>query len=1003
MPLTLVLGPANSAKAGEVLGAYALAARRDALLVVPTAADVAHYERELAAPGVTLGRTLTFPRLIEEIALRARHRRARLTPLQSEQVMRRAIASLRLGPLAASAAGGGFARAAGRLIAELEQQRVTPARFSSALRQWAGAAAERDAYARELAAIYRRYQEELAGLDRADAEAFAWGALDALRERPARWGATRVFFYGFDDLTPVELDTIETLGRQAEAAVTVSFTYEPDRPALAARASVVEELRASAQSVSQLPALEDYYAPAARAALHHLERRLFEADPPVIDPGDAVVLMEAGGERAEAELVAAGVLAALRDGVPAEEIVVVCRSLSRSGELFERELAHHGIAGTSARRVPLEHTALGRALLALARCALLPAPQRTVADLIAYLRHPGLVEAADVLDRLEAELRRNGTQRVSGAVTREPALRPALDTLEELRREREPAAVLPDHVRRLLASPYRGTARLLSAAEQLDARAATAVLNALAELEQLDEARPLPATELIELLEGLLVPAHGPAPADVVLIAEPLSIRARRFRQVFVTGLCEGEFPAAQTVSRDPFLGDERRRELALASGLALPPAGDPLDRERYLLYACVSRATERVTFSYRSSDEDGNVVIASPFLEDIAELFGAGWRERRRRRLLADVVWSVDEAPSEWERVVASAFADATTRSHSIADGPPATRTLSEQALSHARHRQIVSAGALETFASCPVRWLAERQLDVKDLEPKAEPLIRGSFIHTVLERVFARLDGALTPQTLPDAEVLLREEIGGNAAEARGLAVGQPPEVRAAVVRGIEAQLRRYLRHEAADGCDWVPLHTELRFGLDGDAEAAMPEEATAEGAMAEGAMPEGAMPAVALDDGHNRVLLSGIVDRIDADPRDPGRVIVRDYKSGARRDTWPVARWLSDRQIQVALYMIAVQRLLEVRVVAGFYQPLAGGDLRGRGVYESGAGVGGHALSRDELSDGELEELLDAVEKDAVGLAVILQRGQLTPCPETCSADGSCTHPGICWAER
>ena len=62
MPLTLVLGPANAAKAGEVLGSYALAAQRDALLVVPTAADVAHYERELASPGVTLGRTLTFPR-----------------------------------------------------------------------------------------------------------------------------------------------------------------------------------------------------------------------------------------------------------------------------------------------------------------------------------------------------------------------------------------------------------------------------------------------------------------------------------------------------------------------------------------------------------------------------------------------------------------------------------------------------------------------------------------------------------------------------------------------------------------------------------------------------------------------------------------------------------------------------------------------------------------------------------------------------------------------------
>ncbi len=48
-------------------------------------------------------------------------------------------------------------------------------------------------------------------------------------------------------------------------------------------------------------------------------------------------------------------------------------------------------------------------------------------------------------------------------------------------------------------------------------------------------------------------------------------------------------------------------------------------------------------------------------------------------------------------------------------------------------------------------------------------------------------------------------------------------------------------------------------------------------------------------------------------------------------------------------------------------------------------------------------ELEELLDEIEADAVGLAAILQRGELTPCPETCSADGSCSHPGICWAER
>ena len=60
MPLKLVLGPANSAKAGEVLGAYAPASQRGALLVVPTAPDAAHYAREQAAAGAVLGSVLHF-------------------------------------------------------------------------------------------------------------------------------------------------------------------------------------------------------------------------------------------------------------------------------------------------------------------------------------------------------------------------------------------------------------------------------------------------------------------------------------------------------------------------------------------------------------------------------------------------------------------------------------------------------------------------------------------------------------------------------------------------------------------------------------------------------------------------------------------------------------------------------------------------------------------------------------------------------------------------------
>ena len=95
MPLTLVLGPANSAKAGEVLGAFAAASTRGAILVVPTTADAAHYSRELAAGGAVLGSVLTFGGLAYEIAARAGYAGRRLTRLQRERVLALALDGLR--------------------------------------------------------------------------------------------------------------------------------------------------------------------------------------------------------------------------------------------------------------------------------------------------------------------------------------------------------------------------------------------------------------------------------------------------------------------------------------------------------------------------------------------------------------------------------------------------------------------------------------------------------------------------------------------------------------------------------------------------------------------------------------------------------------------------------------------------------------------------------------------------------------------------------------------
>jgi RecB family exonuclease len=285
---------------------------------------------------------------------------------------------------------------------------------------------------------------------------------------------------------------------------------------------------------------------------------------------------------------------------------------------------------------------------------------------------------------------------------------------------------------------------------------------------------------------------------------------------------------------------------------------------------------------------------------------------------------------------------------------------------MEHVRHRRVVSADALKKFATCPVQWLVERQLDPADLAPEAEVLARGTFMHHVLERVISGLGAPLTDENLPDAELALTELTSEPPAD---LAPGRPQAIRAAILGGIEADLRRYLRFEAADGNDWTPTEFELEFEVE-------------------------------IGAGEDAIGLRGFVDRVDIDPATGRRAIIKDYKSGANRPERASARWLADHELQVGLYMLAVRRLLGLEPVAGFYQPLTGRDLRPRGVFAPEAPVGRRAVRTDGLSGEELGQLLADVEQQALALAAQLRTGELTPRPERCSRSG-CRHPGICWA--
>jgi RecB family exonuclease len=306
--------------------------------------------------------------------------------------------------------------------------------------------------------------------------------------------------------------------------------------------------------------------------------------------------------------------------------------------------------------------------------------------------------------------------------------------------------------------------------------------------------------------------------------------------------------------------------------------------------------------------------------------------------------------------------------------------RQLGEIALRHVRHSEVVSGGALEHFADCPVKWFVERELSPERFEPEPDALARGSFMHLVLEEVIGRLDGPVTAASLPDALRMLEDVLAEIPAS---VAPGRSDAVRSAALRAIEADLRRYLEHEAREGSRWQPDGLELRFGFEGE---------------------DGSLPAVNLGD---RVRLRGVIDRVDVDVAAGGgsddadgarRAIVRDYKSGSTRPAWAAARWEADRELQVALYMLAVRELLGVQPVAGVYQPLGGGDLRPRGAFLEGLELGGRLVPNDARTQEELDTLLDSARERAVAIAAALREGELEPCPSTCSRDG-CMYPGIC----
>jgi ATP-dependent helicase/DNAse subunit B len=980
VPLSLVTGPANAAKARRVLDAFRAAVERAAagaapepILVVPTAADVELYRRELARGRTVFGaRVVRFDGLIAEIADRAGVRSRVVGEVAREAIARAAVAATRLDALAPSSATPGFPAALVRLAAEMEEQRIEPPRLAEALRAWGAGDARRRRYGGEVGTLYAAYRERLERAGLTDPQLHAVRALDELRLAPGRWGATPVFLYGFDDLTPIERDTVETLSGVVGAPVLVSLAYEPGRVAFDGRATAFQDLLAIGGEAEILEAEAEHYAPAARGALHHLERSLFEPHVARRPAGDAVQLLEGGGERAELELVAGRVRRLLDDpelSLRPEEVAIVLRSPDRRAAALEEVLGAYGVPFAFQRRVAAGRTALGRGLVCLGRSALAGA---TADDLLVWLRTPGVLRRPELADRLEAVVRRRGIATAAAARERFEQDGFPLNALDRVAAAaaRGPAALLErlGHEAALLfAAPFRRQAPVLGAAEATDARVLAAVRRALDELHELAVTEGAPTAvlspqEIIATVEALPVMIGERPRPGLVTVCDPLALRARRVRVLALCDLQEGSFPRADAGDAEPFFSDDERFALSQAlGGVRLRRGDDALAAERYLFYATVSRPTERLLLSWHAADDDAGPAVASFFIADVCDVFDDELLARRGRRALGEVGWGDGPAPTPREAARAGVAA---------ADrlAPPGLEPLRDPAVLGAlADRPAFSPSALEVWASCPARWFVERLLRPNRFGPDPEAMVRGSLAHRVLEDVLRDLAGPLHAGSLPRARELLAEALERHAAD-------HPISVDArrlrAQARRLTAHLERYLDHAAQAGSPLVADRFEVAFGA-----------------------PEDPLGPLELAGGELRVL--GRIDRVDVGPG--GEALVVDYKSG--KALMPGAKWREDRQFQAVLYLLALRHVLGLEPVGAVYQPLGAEDLRARGAVDTTAQTGTTVHASDHFAREDFEALVEEVVAAALEAVQELRAGQLQRRPTTCGYKGTCAHPGFC----
>jgi ATP-dependent helicase/DNAse subunit B len=500
----------------------------------------------------------------------------------------------------------------------------------------------------------------------------------------------------------------------------------------------------------------------------------------------------------------------------------------------------------------------------------------------------------------------------------------------------------------------------------------------------------------------------APAASNSITISSVDLADSRRFDEVFLAGLVEGEFP--RRLGGRGFVSPDEVKRWELFGVDIRSPRMHPAF-EYALFRSLLDRARKQVHLSYPMWDMNGEELLPSFFLTGeslpVTVVDAAPFKQSMtlpvsERNRMAGLMWNnefetstVDGAPfiGDLYRQLQESIAMVRARSEGATESP-FNGYLAESVRSGALSVSLpsrFSASRLNEYGKCPFRyWMSH----VMKLTPHEEATVKlevrelGETYHLALEKFYEVL--IKNQISLPAAE---RETINEHFDAAIEEALAWLEKKRGANYsefweyekKEIVFRLKRFLEKEIdramRSKIDYVPYLVEAAFGMDDK-------------------NPSVSAPALKVSDGRRTVEFRGKIDRIDiagglsalnrmtesGSARGVSARVI-DYKAGS--SSIPPREANEGRNLQLPIYALAVERCILPGSSAA-----AGNYLS----FTSGAPIGSLVFDREKEDDRgfvdtrRIEQyILDYVEKMAQGVFTVK--------PSIASVCDNCDHKRVC----